>query len=87
MQAFVSGQAGIAILVEGTSASIINANFPDQEEACSPKAINYLLQGTTDIQIFSSARRTEIKARLIAAWEADRALFFVLSLLSDNEPD
>jgi|CXWL01.1.fsa_nt_gi tetratricopeptide (TPR) repeat protein len=88
MQAYISGQAGLAICVEGIKASIINADSLDTETACSPNAISYILQGVTDIQVFSSLRKTEVKGKLLSAWKADRALFFFLTLLSRNEhPD
>jgi tetratricopeptide (TPR) repeat protein len=85
MQAFISGQAGTAIIVRGTDASIINIDSPDVELKCSYHSIPYILEGVSDVEQFSDIKKTDILARLKSSWQNDRALFFFLTFLSNSE--
>jgi|GEM_PF-6042422 len=85
MQTLISGQAGLAIIIEGNHANILHIDAIDKPIPCPIPYINSVLQGATDVQRLNSNDLKTIKATLELSWKSDRALFFFLILLSPDE--
>src|SRR5260370_5151515 len=85
MDALVSGQAGLAILVQGTEASLVSMDALDAESICTPNSIPYLLDGASDVVELKAVSKETALLRLQLAWKFDRALHLVLILLDREE--
>jgi tetratricopeptide (TPR) repeat protein len=87
MDALISGQAGIAVMIQGNEVSFFRTDLPSQELQCSPESIPYLLAGANDVAEVKATAKGEVLARLNLAWRRDRALQFVLISLDRFEAD
>jgi tetratricopeptide (TPR) repeat protein len=85
MDALVSGQAGIAILVQGTEALLVSMDALDSEFVCSPNSIPYLLDGTSDVVELKAVSKETAILQLQLAWKFDRALHLILILVDGEE--
>jgi len=85
MNALVSGQAGIAILVRGDTLSVVQADSPETEREFPHSALGYLLAGAADVVSVQAVSREELVGRLGLAWRSDRAMQMVLLLLDGAE--
>ena len=85
MNALVSGQAGIAVLIQGNEVSFIDLEARGPDRLSSPSDVSYLLAGATDVVEINRTERKEVLARLKVAWRFDRAL--QLTLISLDRSD
>lgn len=85
MNALLSGQAGIAILVHGDTLSVVQADSPDTEREFPHSALGCLLAGATDVISLEAVSREELVHRLGLAWRNDRAMHLILLLLDGAE--
>jgi len=69
MDALVSGQAGLAILVQGTEASLVSMDALDSESICSPNSIPYLLDGASDVVELKAVSKETDLLRLQIDWK------------------
>jgi tetratricopeptide (TPR) repeat protein len=85
MNALLSGQAGIAILVHGDTLSVVQADSPETEREFPHSALGCLLAGATDVLSLQAVSRDELVRRLGLAWRSDRAMQLALLLLDGAE--
>jgi len=85
MDALVSGQAGVAIFVQGNEALLVSIDAPETESACSPNSIPYLLGCADDVVEFKAVSKKTALLQLQLAWKFDRALHLILILLDRDE--
>jgi tetratricopeptide (TPR) repeat protein len=83
MRALVSGQAGIAVLIDGTRVSSMGINSPELLP-CSMSDIARLFADASDVSELPNATRENALAALDLAWRQDRALQLLLILLDRN---
>ncbi len=85
MKALVSGQAGVAVLIEGSG--ILSLHFDsDARVPRSSNDIPYLLDGAFDVLELEASSVEEVSAALDLAWRKDKSLHMTLILL-DGEAD
>jgi len=85
MDALISGQAGVAVLIQGNEVSFLELEGAGRDLPCSPAAIPYLLAGANDVVEIRATARNDVLTRLKAAWRSDRALQFTLISLDRSE--
>jgi tetratricopeptide (TPR) repeat protein len=85
MNALVSGQAGIAVMIQGNEVSFMDLEARGSDRPSSPSAVCYLLAGATDVFEVKGTERKEVLARLEKAWRFDRALQLALISLDRSE--
>ena len=59
MDALVSGQAGVVVLIQGNDTSVVRVDEFEKESWCSPSAIAYLLDGAHDVVQLKSVTKQE----------------------------
>ncbi|MEM9365248.1 MAG: tetratricopeptide repeat protein [Planctomycetota bacterium] len=86
MKALISGQAGIAVLANGSQHWSVSVAEPDQRIPCAPEEFHLRFSGADDV---ASAEGDEdaIIAQLEEAWQLDRALQMTLILLGKQKDD
>lgn len=85
MQAIVSGQAGLAVLIDGDSVYSIEANEPGTSTPRDRADLLHLFSGATDVTEFPVDDRAAAVTRLQFDWNCDRALRMTLILLDPEE--
>src|SRR5271155_1505692 len=85
MDALISGQAGVAVLIQGNEVSVLELQAQERELPCSTADIPYLFAGANDVCEMRATARTVVLTRLKAAWRSDRALQFTLISLDNSE--
>jgi tetratricopeptide (TPR) repeat protein len=85
MQAIVSGQAGLAVLIDGESVYSIEANDPGVDTPRDRTELLHLFAGATDVVEFPVEDRAAAVRRLEFDWNCDRALRMTLILLDPEE--
>ena len=85
MKALVSGQAGIAVLIEGGRVSFLHLDSP-QPIPRSKADIPHLFADATDVVELPQTTVEKAGAALDLSWRQDRALHLILILL-DREAD
>ena len=85
MQAIVSGQAGLAVLIDGESIYSIEANDPGVDTPRDRTDLLHLFAGATDVVEFPVEDRAAAVRRLQFDWNCDRALRMTLILLDPEE--
>lgn len=85
MDALVSGQAGVAVFIQGNDASWVSVDAPEQEISCSPHLVPYLLEGASDVTEFKAVSKPVALSHLKLASDFDRALHTTLILLDPLE--
>jgi len=83
MKALISGQAGIAVLIDGSRVRSVDIDSPDPIER-SGEDIPYLFGEASDVTELSSTNLESTLAALELSWRQDRALHLVLILLNRN---
>jgi len=86
MRALISGQAGIAILLDENITSIIRFEDPDHAIPCQATDLLWLLADADDVVEFSEIGRSEVVDRLSTAWKRDRTLQLMLALTDSTLP-
>jgi tetratricopeptide (TPR) repeat protein len=81
MQAFVSGQAGVALLVDGEKLASLHADRPDEMVSRSRRDIPFLFRDVTDLEVFEGVNVQKATARLDLATAKADALQLTLLLL------
>lgn len=87
MNALLSGQAGIAIFVQGNTLSVVEVESPDVERVLHHTSIDYLFADATDVEELRSVSREAVIDELRLAWRRDRALQLSLLLLDGAEDE
>ena len=85
MDAYVSGQAGRAVCLDGERAFLINVNALDAEIGLPIGLAGSSLSGATDVVTLRSVTRGQVADRLKHEWNCDRALRLTLILLDPDE--
>jgi tetratricopeptide (TPR) repeat protein len=81
MEALISGQAQVAILVQGDTASVSRWDRPEETFECSLTAVPILLGGASDVVHYPSISEQDAQVKLRLAVNCDLALHQVLILL------
>lgn len=88
MKAIISGQAGLAILMDGQSIYSIDVDSTDQLIKRDFWEVRHLLNEASDAYLLKNTTKERIVAELERAWRRDRALQLMLILLDPtNEQD
>lgn len=87
MEAFISGKAGLAIIVRGNEASVINIDNLAVETEYPVSTLRYLLAGADDTKKIQATSKAQLICSLKKEYEKNRALTMVLMLFDDNEDD
>src|ERR1022692_1507029 len=85
MTVLISGQAALAVLIHGDSATSFTYDEPDRMTPISPRSIPYLFADAKDVTQFSDLSTEQARRELENAWKKDRTLQLVLILLSFDE--
>jgi len=85
MHALVSGQAGVAIFIQGNAASVVAAGSQGESAHYPLTSLPLLLAGATDVVEFPSISRKEALAKLALAASSDLALHLALIMLDGEE--
>lgn len=81
IDALISGQAGIAILIGPTGFSVLHIDHPGVDAPITPARVPHFLCGATDVSRINSISREELCERLRVARDCDTALQLTLILL------
>ena len=81
----ISGQAGVAVLIEGDDVSLLGIESGGKRLRCSPSSVPYLFAGANDVYEVKAATDVEVIGRLKRAWQLDRALQLTLILIDGSE--
>lgn len=84
MSALVSGQAGVAVMVDGDQLHSFTVDSPNELVPRREADLRYLFGGATDVRKLQEADRDESHELLVRLWKQDRALHLTLILL---DPD
>jgi len=87
MDALISGQAGIAILMHGNTALLVEAGRPEFEFSLHQGSIPYLFAGASDVIELKSVTKAKTVEQLKLASSRDRALHLALILLDKDETE
>ncbi|HEX7766330.1 MAG TPA: hypothetical protein VF443_06415, partial [Nitrospira sp.] len=88
MDVLISGQAGIAVLIQGDTVTSYSLDEPELSVPQSSSALPYLLADATDVLEFKELSPSEIHSQLDTAWRKDRILQLTLILLdAGDEPE
>lgn len=88
MDVLISGQAGIAVLIQGDTVTSYSLDEPEFSVPQSSSALPYLLADATDVLEFKELSLSEIHSQLDTAWRKDRILQLTLILLdAGDEPE
>lgn len=85
MNALISGQAGIAVMIDGITVSAINVDAPDLVKSYHQTTIPYLFAGASDVIELRAITKELVVSKLKEVWQNDRCLQLILILLSDME--
>jgi tetratricopeptide (TPR) repeat protein len=85
MQAIVSGQAGLAVLIDGESVYSIDADAPDVSTSRDRADLQHLFAGADDVVEFPVEDRAAVVRSLHLNRSCDRALRMTLILLDCDE--
>lgn len=87
MNALISGQVGVAVLISNNnSMAYIKIDEPGVEYPCSIQIIPRLLDGATDVIEIKDSTREDASKKLDLLWKYDRALHLILIFL-DNKTE
>jgi tetratricopeptide (TPR) repeat protein len=86
MQAFVSGQAGVVLLVDGERLASLHADRPDKMVSRSRRDIPFLFRDVTDLEVFEGMDVPKATARLELATAQADGLQLALLLLDPQLP-
>ncbi len=87
MQAFVSGQAGVVLLVDGEKLASLHADRPAEMVSRSRRDIPFLFRDVTDLEVFEGVDIQKATARLDLATAKADALQLALLLLDPEFSD
>ena len=85
MDALISGQAGVALLIQGNEVSTLGSESDRKEYPSSFACVPYVLAGASDVVQVQGTTRSDVVRRLKSAWSSDRALQTFLILLDASE--
>lgn len=81
MKAWVSGQAAVAVLVEGETISSFELDSPNLLVPRQAGDLSHLFADATDVVELAETTREQVVAELELSWRKDRALHLLLLLL------
>lgn len=87
MDALVSGQAAVAVLLEGEEAVLIKADALSKEVQFQQERISHLLRNAADTVVLKGTSKEDAGQYLISAWRRDRAMHLALILLDEQEDE
>ncbi|HEX2554245.1 MAG TPA: tetratricopeptide repeat protein [Microvirga sp.] len=85
MDALVSGQAGVAAIIEGNSVSLMRSSSRQAWEPSSFAALHRIFVGCSDLLAVKSTSRQAVEKALNQAWSTDRATRLALIVLDTEE--
>jgi len=85
MKTLVSGQAGLAIFIQGNEIEVISVDDKETEKKLPLNALNGLLADATDIITYDSISKSNAIKSLELYWRFDRSLHLTIILLDINE--
>jgi two-component system response regulator (stage 0 sporulation protein A) len=85
MDALISGQAGIAVLIDDDNVFSITLDSGNEMKPCSLSMVPYLFSGVSDAKIIKQITLSETVSQLKVLWQKDRALHLTLILLDSHE--
>ncbi len=85
MNVLISGQAGIAALIQGDTVTSYTLDEPKVMVPQSSSALLYLFAGAKDVTEFKELSESEALAQLETAWSKDRTLQLTLILLDAGD--
>jgi hypothetical protein len=85
MKALISGQAGIALLIDDGKCWSVSVEEPGRMTPCAQEEFHYLIAGGDDVVALETTTADDARAELQAAWCRDRALQMTLILLDREE--
>ena len=87
MQAMVSGQAGLALLVDGDAMWSVEIDEPTRRVPRRRADVPHLFDGVTDLARLDGVTEASVVETLERAWRNDRALRLILILLDRGAGD
>ena len=85
MKVLVSGQAGVAVIVQGDSITVLEVDNPEAERVLPYTCLHYLLADADDVYQTEATSRQEVFSKLDLAWRCDRGLQLALVLLDSGQ--
>jgi tetratricopeptide (TPR) repeat protein len=85
VNAIISGQAGLAILLDGGSVYSVDIDSPAEQVRRELADIRHLIGGVRDAYWLRGTTQANAIAELKAAWQRDRSLQLLLLLLDEDE--
>ena len=85
MNVLISGQAGIAAIIQGDTVTSYTLDEPEVMVPQSSSAVPYLFADATDVIEFKGLSEVEVLAQLETAWKKDRILQLTLILLDPGD--
>jgi len=85
MNALISGQAGVAVLIQGDTVTSYTLDDPEVMVLQSSSAVPYLFADATDVTELKGLSQAEVLAQLETAWRKDRILQLTLILLDAGD--
>lgn len=86
MEAVISGQAGVALLVDGDVLSSIHVHAPDEIIPRRPTEYHFLFGGANDLRFLEDVELDVVQGELETAAQADDALHLLLIALDAESP-
>jgi len=87
MEALISGQAGVAVLIHGDTVASFTIDEPDVLVELSSSAIPYIFSQVTDLVEVRGLSKEKALAELKIAWGKDRILQLTLLLLNSEDTE
>ncbi len=85
MEALISGQAGVAVLIEGNTATSFSIDEPNVHIPLSTSSVSYIFSHVTDLLKFKGISKDKALSELEVAWGKDRIMQLSLLLLNTEE--
>tara|TARA_B100000315_G_scaffold231474_1_gene242800 strand:- start:330 stop:2804 length:2475 start_codon:yes stop_codon:yes gene_type:complete len=85
MNGLISGQAGVAAIIEGNEARVISVDEKKKEIITSINLLYRYFMGATDVSAFNAPSENVVIEKLELSWEFDRSFQLMLILLDKNE--
>lgn len=85
MDAYISGQASLAIILDGRSASCFSLDDPWPPKPISLSLVPLLLQDCHDVAKHSGLDKEQVERELELAWSRDRSIRLAIVMLDNNE--
>ncbi len=85
MKAIISGQAALAVTIEGENLYSFSMNSPESWTPLKEWELPHLFSQASDVLQFENVSQSEVVAKLKSEWAQDRSLQLILILLDSEE--